>query len=335
MLRFLVICFLFVILVLLIFSIVIFVIIQVLLGNYLDYICLQLINLGGVFYEQVDVQVKVYVVLYGFDKLMVVQYFNWIGVMVMKGDFGYSMYYNRLVGEIVVECLLCMFLFVFVCYIFVLVFGIFFGVLVVMKQYSWLDMLLLGVVFFGMIVLCFFMVLIMVYLFVFQFNMNEIGNFFLFCYGGVFWFWDKFVDFVRYVWLVVVIVIFGGFVYNMWVMCGNLFDMLNVQYIEMVCVKGLCEGVVIMCYVVLNVLYLFIMYQGVVLFYMFMGEIEVVIIFVFLIVGFVIVDFMYVGDVYVIVMFMLVFVVILIIGNIIVDMLLVVFDLCVRLGGVY
>ncbi len=80
--------------VLLILSIVTFAIIQAPPGNYSDYIRSQLINLGGASYEQADAQAKAYAASHGLDKPMV-QYFNWIGAMVTKGDFGYSMYYNR------------------------------------------------------------------------------------------------------------------------------------------------------------------------------------------------------------------------------------------------
>ncbi|HZG27120.1 peptide/nickel transport system permease protein [Ensifer adhaerens] len=335
MLRFLVSRLLSAIPVLLILSVVTFAIIQAPPGNYADYIRSQLINQGGASYEQADAQAKAYAVAHGLDKPMIVQYFNWIGAMVTKGDFGYSMYYNRPVGEIVAERLPRTLLLALVCHILASVLGITFGVLAATRQYSWVDTLLSGVAFLGMTVPRFLMALIMVYLLVFQFNMSDIGNFFSSRYGGAPWSWDKFIDLVKHVWPVVAIATFGGLAYNMRVMRGNLLDTLNAQYIETARAKGLRERAVIMRHAVPNALHPLIMYQGVVLPYMLTGEIEVAIIFALPTVGPAIVGSMHVGDVYVTATFMLVLATTLIIGNIIADMLLAALDPRVRLGGAH
>ncbi len=333
MLRFLVTRFLSAIPLLLILSIVTFAIIQAPPGNYADYIRLQLMNLGGASFEQADAQAKAYAVAHGLDKPLVIQYFNWIWNMVAKGDFGYSMYYNRPVGEIVAERLPRTLILALVCHIFASILGITFGILAATRQYSWVDTILSGIAFLGMTIPRFLMALIMVYLLVFHFNISEIGNFFSPRYGGAPWSWDKFVDLVKHVWPVVAIATFGGLAYNMRVMRGNLLDTLNAQYIETARAKGLRESAVVMRHAVPNALHPLIMYQGVVLPYMLTGEIEVAIIFALPTVGPAIVGSMHVGDVYVTATFMLVLAATLIIGNIIADMLLAALDPRVRLGG--
>ncbi|WP_296086272.1 ABC transporter permease [uncultured Agrobacterium sp.] len=333
MLRFLVTRLLSAIPLLLILSIVTFAIIQAPPGNYADYIRLQLMNLGGASFEQADAQAKAYAVAHGLDKPLVIQYFNWIWNMVAKGDFGYSMYYNRPVGEIVAERLPRTLILALVCHIFASTLGITFGILAATRQYSWVDTILSGIAFLGMTIPRFLMALIMVYLLVFHFNISEIGNFFSPRYGGAPWSWDKFVDLVKHVWPVVAIATFGGLAYNMRVMRGNLLDTLNAQYIETARAKGLRESAVVMRHAVPNALHPLIMYQGVVLPYMLTGEIEVAIIFALPTVGPAIVGSMHVGDVYVTATFMLVLAATLIIGNIIADMLLAALDPRVRLGG--
>ncbi|WP_313590705.1 ABC transporter permease [Agrobacterium cavarae] len=333
MLRFLVTRLLSAIPLLLILSIVTFAIIQAPPGNYADYIRSQLMNLGGASFEQADAQAKAYAVAHGLDKPIVIQYFNWIWNMVSKGDFGYSMYYNRPVGEIVAERLPRTLILAAVCHILASILGISFGILAATRQYSWVDTILSGIAFLGMTIPRFLMALIMVYLLVFHFNISEIGNFFSPRYGGAPWSWDKFVDLVKHVWPVVAIATFGGLAYNMRVMRGNLLDTLNAQYIETARAKGLRESAVVMRHAVPNALHPLIMYQGVVLPYMLTGEIEVAIIFALPTVGPAIVGSMHVGDVYVTATFMLVLAATLMVGNIIADMLLAALDPRIKLGG--
>ena len=186
--------------------------------------------------------------------------------------------------------------------------------------------------FLGMTVPRFLLALIILYILVFQLNVQEIGSFFSSQYGGAPWSWDKFVDLVKHVWPVVAIATFGGLAYNMRVMRGNLLDTLNAQYVETARAKGLTEGAVIMRHAVPNALHPLVAYQGVVLPYMLTGEIEVAIVFALATVGPAIVGSMRVGDVYVTATFMLVLAATLIVGNIIADMLLALLDPRVRLG---
>lgn len=81
--------------VLFILSVVTFAIIQAPPGDYADYIRSQLINQGGASYAQAEAQAQAYRIEHGLDKPMVVQYVNWIGGIVTRGDFGYSMFYNK------------------------------------------------------------------------------------------------------------------------------------------------------------------------------------------------------------------------------------------------
>ncbi len=319
--------------VLLILSVVTFAIIQAPPGDYADYIRSQLMNQGGASFEQAEAQAQAYRIEHGLDKPIVVQYFNWIGGIITRGDFGYSFYYNKPVADVVGERLPRTIALALVCHILSSLLGIGFGIWAATRQYSWIDNLLSTVAFLGMTIPRFLMALILVYLMVFHFDVSEIGSFFSPQYGGAPWSWWKFVDLVSHVWPVVAIAVFGGLAYNMRVMRGNLLDTLNAQYVETARAKGLSEGAVIMRHAVPNAVHPLIMYQGVVLPYMLSGEIETAIIFALPTVGPAIVGSMAVGDVYVTATFMMVLAATLIIGNIIADMLLAMLDPRVREFG--
>jgi ABC-type dipeptide/oligopeptide/nickel transport system permease component len=87
--------------VLIILSIVTFAIIQAPPGDYADYIRSQLINQSGASFAQAEEQAQAYRVAHGLDQPMVIQYFNWIKGIVTQGDFGYSMFYNKPVADVV------------------------------------------------------------------------------------------------------------------------------------------------------------------------------------------------------------------------------------------
>lgn len=319
--------------VLLILSVVTFAIIQAPPGDYADYIRSQLMNQGGASFEQAEAQAQAYRIEHGLDQPLVMQYFNWIGGIVTRGDFGYSFYYNKPVADVVGERLPRTIALALVCHILASILGIGFGIWAATRQYSWVDNLLSTVAFLGMTIPRFLMALILVYLMVFHFDVSEIGSFFSPQYGGAPWSWAKFVDLVSHVWPVVAIAVFGGLAYNMRVMRGNLLDTLNAQYVETARAKGLSEGAVIMRHAVPNAVHPLVMYQGVVLPYMLSGEIETAIIFALPTVGPAIVGSMAVGDVYVTATFMMVLAATLIIGNIIADMLLAMLDPRVREFG--
>ncbi|MER9337811.1 ABC transporter permease [Mesorhizobium sp. M0293] len=316
-----------------ILSVVTFAIIQAPPGDYGDYIRTQAINQGGASYEEAEAQAQAYRKEHGLDKPMLVQYVRWITGIVTAGDFGYSLYYNRPVRDVIAERLPRTLILALFCHIFASILGIGAGIIAATKQYSWIDTVLSGISFLGMTVPRFLMALIIIYILVFQLNVSEIGNFFSPRYGGAPWSWEKFVDLIQHVWPVATIAIFGGLAYNMRVMRGNLLDTLNAQYVETARAKGLSESQVILRHAVPNALHPLIMYQGMVLPYMLAGEIETAIIFGLPTVGPAIVGSMQVGDVYVTATFMMLLAATLIAGNIIADMVLALVDPRVRLAG--
>ncbi|MGV8854453.1 MAG: ABC transporter permease [Devosia sp.] len=318
---------------LLLLSVVTFAIIQAPPGDYGDHIASMLINQGGVQPDVAEAQAEIYREANGLNEPLVTQYFQWIGGILTRFDFGHSLYYNKPVGTVVAERLPATIILALTCHILASVLGIGLGIIAATRQYSWVDTGLGIISFLGMTIPRFLLAIIILYFLVFRLNVSEVGMFFSAKYGGAPWSWDKFVNLMQHVWPVIFIATFGGLAYNMRVMRANLLDVLNSQYVETARAKGLPEAAVILKHAVPNALHPLIAYQGVVLPYMLTGEIEVAIVFGLATVGPAIVGSMGVGDVFVTATFMLVLAVTLIIGNIISDILLVALDPRVRLGG--
>ena len=320
------------VIVLLCLSLVTFVIIHSRPGDYGDWVYTQMVARGMLAVEAQKMAEAIRE-QYGLNDPLPLQYINWIVGIVTRGDFGFSFYYNRDVGQVVAERLPRTILLALTCHLLASIIGITLGIIAATRQYSWADQLLSAFSFIGMTVPRFLLALIMLYILAFKLDAQNFGTFFSAQYGGAPWSWAKFVDLVQHVWPVVLIATFGGLAYNMRVMRANLLDTLNAQYIETARAKGLTESAVIMRHAVPNALHPLIAYQGVVLPYMLTGEIEVAIVFSLATVGPAIVGSMAAGDIYVTATFMLVLAATLIVGNIISDILLSVLDPRIRLGG--
>ncbi len=340
MLRFLMIRILQAIPVLLIMSVITFAIIQAPPGDYGDFIRTNMIVQGNATTEAANRAAEAYRETHGLNDPLPVQYASWIWGIVSRGDFGQSYVYNKPVYDIMMQRLPPTIAIALTCHILASIFGISFGILAAVKQYTWVDTLLSMVSFLGMTVPRFLMALIILYILAYKLNVQEIGSFFSSKYGGQPWWpglfdfnWEKLGNLIQHIWPVIAVATFGGLAYNMRVMRANLLDTLNAQYVETARAKGLGEGAVIMRHAVPNALHPLIAYQGVVLPYMLTGEIEVAIVFGLATIGPAIVGSMNIGDVYVTATLLLVLGATLIVGNIIADLLLVALDPRIRVGG--
>ena len=340
MLRFLMIRILQAIPVLLIMSVITFAIIQAPPGDYGDFIRTNMIVQGNATTEAANRAAEAYRETHGLNDPLPVQYASWIWGIVSRGDFGQSYVYNKPVYDIMMQRLPPTIAIALTCHILASIFGISFGILAAVKQYTWVDTLLSMVSFLGMTVPRFLMALIILYILAYKLNVQEIGSFFSSKYGGQAWWpglfdfnWEKLGNLIQHIWPVIAVATFGGLAYNMRVMRANLLDTLNAQYVETARAKGLGEGAVIMRHAVPNALHPLIAYQGVVLPYMLTGEIEVAIVFGLATIGPAIVGSMNIGDVYVTATLLLVLGATLIVGNIIADLLLVALDPRIRVGG--
>jgi peptide/nickel transport system permease protein len=326
--------------VLLVMSIITFTIIQAPPGDYGVFIRANMMTQGNATAEAASAAAEAYREANGLNDPMIVQYGRWIWGIVAHGDFGQSYAYNKPVSEVVMQRLPATIAIALTCHLLASIFGISFGILAAVKQYTWVDTVLSFVSFLGMTIPRFLLALMILYLLAFKLNVQEIGSFYSSKFGGQpYWLgvldfnWAKFGNLLQHIWPVIVVATIGGLAYNMRVMRANLLDTLNAQYVETARAKGLGEGAVILRHAVPNALHPLIAYQGVVLPYMLTGEIEVAIVFGLATIGPAIVGSMAIGDVYVTATLLLVLGATLIIGNIIADLLLALLDPRIRVGA--
>lgn len=326
--------------VLLVMSFITFLIIQAPPGDYADFIRTNMIVQGGASPEAATAAAEDYRIRHGLNDPMLVQYARWIWGIVSAGDFGQSYAYNKPVAEIMAQRLPPTIAIALTCHLLATLIGVSFGIIAATRQYTWIDTVLSFIAFLGMTIPRFLLALVILYLLAYKLNVQEIGSFYSSRYGGQpYWLgfldfnWGKLWNLIQHVWPVVAVATIGGLAYNMRVMRANLLDTLNAQYVETARAKGLSEGAVVMRHAVPNALHPLVAYQGVVLPYMLTGEIEVAIVFGLATIGPAIVGSMNIGDVYVTATLLLVLGATLIIGNIIADVLLVLLDPRIRVGG--
>lgn len=326
--------------VLIVMSIITFAIIQAPPGDYGDFIRANMIVQGNASPEAASAAAEAYREANGLNDPMIVQYGRWVWGIVAHGDFGMSYAYNKPVSEVVMQRLPATIAIALTCHILASLFGISFGILAAVRQYTWVDTVLSFISFLGMTIPRFLLALIILYLLAYKLNVQEIGSFYSSKFGGQpYWLgfldfnWAKLGNLIQHIWPVIAVATIGGLAYNMRVMRANLLDTLNAQYVETARAKGLGEGAVILRHAVPNALHPLIAYQGVVLPYMLTGEIEVAIVFGLATIGPAIVGSMAIGDVYVTATLLLVLGATLIIGNIIADVLLVALDPRIRVGA--
>lgn len=326
--------------VLMVMSIITFAIIQAPPGDYGDFIRTNMMVQGNATAEAANAAADAYREANGLNDPMIMQYGRWVWGIVSRGDFGMSYAYNKPVSEVVLQRLPATIAIALTCHVLASLFGISFGILAAVKQYTWVDTVLSFISFLGMTVPRFLLALIILYVLAYKLNVQEIGSFYSSKFGGQpYWLgfmdfnWAKLVNLLQHIWPVILVATIGGLAYNMRVMRANLLDTLNAQYVETARAKGLGEGAVILRHAVPNALHPLIAYQGVVLPYMLTGEIEVAIVFGLATIGPAIVGSMQIGDVYVTATLLLVLGATLIIGNIIADLLLVALDPRIRVGA--
>ena len=326
--------------VLFVMSVLTFIIIQAPPGDYGDFIRTNMITQGNATTEAANRAAEAYRESHGLNDPLAVQYVRWVWGIVTRLDFGQSYAYNKPVLDLIESRLPATIAIALTCHFFASLFGISFGILAAVKQYTWVDTLLSFVSFLGMTIPRFLFALLILYILAYKLNVQEIGSFFSTRFGGQPWWfgwfdfnWAKLWNLVQHVWPVVAVATIGGLAYNMRVMRANLLDTLNAQYVETARAKGLGEGAVILRHAVPNALHPLIAYQGVVLPYMLTGEIEVAIVFGLATIGPAIVGSMNIGDVFVTGSLLLVLGATLIIGNIIADVLLALLDPRIRVGN--
>jgi peptide/nickel transport system permease protein len=222
---------------LLVISIVVFVVIQLPPGSYVDSYVTSLRMQGGTVNADQVASIKA---LYGLDKSLVQQYFVWISKIVFHGNFGNSFRYNRPVVDILMERVPLTMAISLGAIILTWILAIPLAILSATRQYSLSDYLLTFVSLVGLAVPGFLIALVIVYV-VYTETGWLINGLFSPAFREAPWSFAKFVDLLKNVWLPLFVLSLGGIATITRVLRASLLDELNKQYVTTARAKGLTE----------------------------------------------------------------------------------------------
>ena len=222
---------------LLVISMLVFVIIQLPPGDYLESHIAELQSQG----ESVDEQkIQFLREEYGLDKPVVQQYLYWV-VGMLQGDFGYSFEYDLPVTEVVGDRLFLTVIISVATILFTWMIAFPIGIYSATHQYSWGDYGLSMLGFLGLATPNFLLALIMLYLANVYFG-TSIGGLMDPEFIGAPWSYDKMLSILEHLWIPVVVIGTSGTAGMIRRLRANLLDELQKQYVTTGRAKGLPPG---------------------------------------------------------------------------------------------
>lgn len=230
-------------LMLVIFSIFAFVIIQAPPGDFVSSYIADLTASGSsVDQAQVDALRE----RYGLDQPMHIQYLKWTSRMV-TGDLGFSLDWQKPIKELIGERIMLTVMLGLFTFAFTWLLAVPIGIISAVKQYSWLDYFFSVFNYFGVATPTFMTALILMWLAFSVFGVSVTG---LFSpeYIDAPWSVDRVVDLLRHMWLPMIILGFDGTARLARIMRANLLDELNKPYVEMARAKGMSEWKLVLKY---------------------------------------------------------------------------------------
>ncbi len=184
--------------------------------------------------------------LYGLDQPIYVQYLKWMG-RIITGDLGVSLDWQRPIAELIGERLLLTVLLGIFTFLFTWALAIPIGILSATKQYSFIDYFFTVVNYFGVSTPTFMTALVLMWLAFSKFGISITGLFSA-EYVDAPWTYDRVVDMLKHMWLPMVILGLDGTARLARVMRANLLDELKKPYMEMARAKGMSEWRLVMKY---------------------------------------------------------------------------------------
>ena len=230
-------------LLLLVFSIFAFFIIQAPPGDFVTAYIAELSTSGS----SIDrAQIDALRQLYGLDQPIYIQYLKWMG-RILRGDLGVSLDWMRPNTELIGERLLLTVALGLFTFGFTWVMAIPIGILSATRQYSFFDYFFTVFNYVGVATPTFMTALVLMWLAFSHFGISVTG---LFSpeYVDAPWTWGRVVDLLKHMWLPAVILGADGTARLARVMRANLLDELRKPYMEMARAKGMSEWRLVLKY---------------------------------------------------------------------------------------
>jgi peptide/nickel transport system permease protein len=225
-------------------SILAFIIIQLPPGDYLT----QYVNnlrASGVDINQVEVERLTRV--FGLDRPMYQQYLLWIWKIITRFDFGYSLLWNESVNTVIGARIGMTFFIAMLAHLVTWTVAIPVGIYIAVKQYSLADYFFTFIGFIGLATPGFLLALVLMYIAFTKFGI-QVGGLFSPEFEIQPWSMAKVIDFLKHIWLPVLIVGLGGTAYTIRTLRATMLDELRKQYVTVARSKGLSELQVLLKY---------------------------------------------------------------------------------------
>lgn len=223
--------------ILVLMSMVAFFLIQLPPGDYVSF-RIQQLKMSGV--EVSEDEAERLKIQFGLDKPPIARYVWWITGIVFRGNWGWSLQWNKSVNEILQERVPMTVVISLSALIFSWVVAIPIGIYSATHKYSILDYLFTFLGFIGVAMPGFLLALIIAWLLFSKLGFSALGLFskeFL----DAPWSTAKFVDLLKHIWLPLILVGLGNTAATIRVVRNNLLDELNKQYVITARAKGLSE----------------------------------------------------------------------------------------------
>lgn len=230
-------------LLLFIFSIIAFILIQAPPGDFMTSYIAELAASGS---SMDRAQIEALRALYGLDQPMYVQYFKWVSRLLV-GDLGVSLDWQRPISELIGERLGLTLALGLGTFVFTWMLAIPIGILSATRKYSFWDYFFTTFNYVGVATPTFMTALVLMWL-SFKYYGISITGLFSPEYIDAPWSWDRFFDLLKHLWLPIVILGLDGTARLARVMRANLLDELKKPYMEMARAKGMSEWKLVMKY---------------------------------------------------------------------------------------
>ncbi len=226
-----------------IFSIVAFILIQAPPGDFLTSYIAELAA-GGTSIDQA--QIEALRRTYGLDQPIHVQYWRWVSNLV-QGNLGISLEWRRPNAELIGERLILTLALSISSLIFTWIVAIPVGILSATRQYSFMDYLFTVINYFGLAIPNFLLALVLMWLAFQNFGISVTG---LFSseYANAPWSVGRVLDLLSHLWLPMIILGAAGTAQIARIVRANLLDELRKPYAEMARAKGLPEWKLVLKY---------------------------------------------------------------------------------------
>lgn len=228
---------------LLLFSMIVFWLVQAPPGDFLTSYLANLASGGSSIREE---QVEALRHQFGLDQPQYIRYLYWVAGL-LKGDFGYSLEYQRPNAELIGERLVLTILLALFAFVITWVVAIPAGIYSATHQNSFLDYAFSLLNYIGVATPNFMLALILMWFAFSSLGINITG---LFSpdYEQAPWSLDRFIDLLKHIWVPGIVLGIAGTARLMRVMRANLLDELNKPYVVTARAKGMSEWALVLKY---------------------------------------------------------------------------------------